>query len=558
MSKLIVNRIKNYLDKTFNGKIDISDLEKRPSDEQQKSFLSRALSAYALTIEAVASVDLASISITDGFDDNGIDAIYYDRVARTLWLVQSKFIENGTGGIDNGDVEKFAKGVKKLIDGNFTRFNGKVNDRKDEILEALDDSAVKIQILFAYTGKKLSSHNWDSINDLLEEQNDTEEVLFFTDFNIDKVYKGLETGVGRAPIIEDITISNWGHIDEPFKSYYGQITGVDLGLLWEKYGRRLFTENIRNFLGTSTVNDEIIKTIKTEPDNFIYFNNGITILCDSIKKKLIGGADKAIGAFTCNGIAVVNGAQTLGSIGSLHESNPEELSKVKVIVKFISLEDSPIGFGPRITVATNTQNKVEKKDFVSLDTEQARIKIELKLENIEYHYKRTDEKFVNDESNFSLEEVAFSLASLFDNVDYSTMVKKESGKLWEDVTKTPYTDLFNQNTSAQKIIKALKIYRYVSNTMNKMALTATEGRERSIYRYGNAFVSHIIFQKINKGILADSYPNFDNFLENDLPVIVEKYVNELKDVIEKEYPDAMIVYTLRNYTKCRQMKSLMK
>ncbi|MEG1023424.1 MAG: AIPR family protein [Flavobacterium sp.] len=556
MSKLIVNRIKNYLDKTFKDKIDISDFSKKSAEDQQKIFLSRALASYALTIDAMASVDIAGLAITDGFDDNGIDAIYYDRSARTLWLVQSKFIESGTGGIDNGDVEKFTKGVKKLIDGDFTRFNQKINDRKDEILEALDDSAVKIQILFVYTGKNLSSHNWDSINDLLKDQNDTEEVLFFTDFNIDKVYKGLETGVGKAPINEDITISNWGHIDEPFKSYYGQISGIDLGLLWEKYGRRLFTENIRNFLGTSTVNDEIIKTIKTEPDNFIYFNNGITILCDSIKKKPIGGSDKAIGAFTCNGIAVVNGAQTLGSIGSLHAINSEELSKVKVIVKFISLEDSPLGFGQRITVATNTQNKVEKKDFVSLDTEQARIKIELKLENIEYHYKRTDEKFVNDGSNFSLEEVAFSLASLFDNVDYSTTVKKESGKLWEDVTKAPYTDLFNQNTSAQKIIKALKIYRHVSNVMNKMAI-ASEGRERSIYRYGNAFVSHIIFQKMNKGILADSYPNFDSFLENELTGLVDKNINEVKNVIEREYPEAMIVYTLRNYTKCRQMKKIL-
>jgi hypothetical protein len=557
MSKLIVNRIKNYLDKTFKGKIDLSDLNPKSSDDdKQKNFFSRALAAYALTIEAIADVDIAGASITDGFDDNGIDAIYYDRSVKTLWVVQSKFIDSGTGGIDNGDVEKFAKGVKKLIDADFSRFNKKVNDRKDEILEALDDSTVKIQILFTYTGKQLSTHNWDSINDLLKEQNDTEEILFFTDFNIDKVYRGLETGVGVAPINEDITISNWGHIEEPFKSYYGQIAGTDLGLLWEKYGRRLFTENIRNFLGASTVNDEITKTIKTEPDNFIYFNNGITILCDSIKKKLLGGADKSIGAFTCNGISVVNGAQTLGSIGSLHSSNPDELSKVKVMVKFISLEESPAGFGQRITIATNTQNKVEKKDFVSLDSEQARIKIELKLENIDYHYKRTNEKFVADENNYLLEEVGYSLASLFDNVDYSTMVKKESGKLWEDVTKQPYIDLFNQNTSAQKIIKALKIYRYVSEKMDSMAWKV-DGRERSIYRYGNSFVTHIICQKINKGIWADSYPTFDNFFNNTLPSLADNYILQLKNAIETEYHDSMIVYVLRNYNKCRHLKTLM-
>ncbi|MBX2896801.1 MAG: AIPR family protein [Cyclobacteriaceae bacterium] len=557
MSKIIVNRIKSYLDKTFKDKIDLSDLVKVSDDDKQKNFLSRALAAYSLTIVAGTSILDAAIAVTDGFEDNGIDAIFLDRQSRNLWLVQSKFIENGAGGIDNGDVEKFTKGVKKLIDADFSRFNEKVKSKQEEIIEALYDASVKIQIIIAYTGKALSSHNKASINDLVIEHNDTEEILFFNDFNIDKAYKGLETGVGFAPINEDILISNWGHIEEPLKSYYGQINGTDLGILWEKYGRKLFTENIRNFLGMSSVNDEIVKTIKTEPDNFTYFNNGITILCNSIKKKPIGGSDKTIGAFTCNGISVVNGAQTLGSIGSLSATNPNELGKIKVLVKFISLEDSPAGFGQRITIATNTQNKVEKKDFVSLDGEQARIKLELKLENIDYHYKRTDEKVLSDDNNYLLEEVAFSLASLWENVDYSTLVKKESGRLWEDVTKPPYTDLFNPNISAQKIMKAVKIYRYVSNKMNELSLSA-EGREKSIYRYGNSFVSHIIFCKMPREILADTNTGFDQFYKNDLPGLAEKYIQALHEKIEDEYPDSMIVYVLRNYTKCRDLKSSIK
>ncbi|MEG1228934.1 MAG: hypothetical protein RSD71_09610, partial [Flavobacterium sp.] len=58
-------------------------------------------------------------------------------------------------------------------------------------------------------------------------------------------------------------------------------------------------------------------------------------------------------------------------------------------------------------------------------------------------------------------------------------------------------------------------------------------------------------------ILADSYPNFDSFLENELTGLVDKNINEVKNVIEREYPEAMIVYTLRNYTKCRQMKKIL-
>ena len=38
--------------------------------------------------------------------------------------------------------------------------------------------------------------------------------------------------------------------------------------------------------------------------------------------------------------------------------------------------------------------------------------------------------------------------------------------------------------------------------------------------------------------------------------ILEEYIKKLKDIIEKEYPDSMIVYILRNYTKCRKIKEL--
>lgn len=557
MSTLTIRRITSFLDKTFKDKIDLSNLHSKVSEiDKQKQYRSRAFAAYSLTVIALSDVEDAVNSITDGYDDNGIDAIYYDKSTKNLWIVQSKFSETGTGGIDNGDIEKFAKGVKKLINADFNSFNQRIKDRQDEILNALDDASVKIQILLAYTSKKLSSHNLSSINDLLKEQNDTEELLIFNDFNIEKAYKGLESGINSAPINEDFFISNWGFIEEPYKSYYGQINGEDLGALWEKYGRRLFAKNIRNFLGTSNVNDGIINTIKNEPSNFIYFNNGITILCEDIKKKPIGGNEKSIGAFTCNGISIVNGAQTFGAIGSFVNDTDVDLGKVKVFVKFISLEGSPEGFGERITIATNTQNKVDKKDFVSLDKEQARISTELKLEGINYHFKRTDEKIIPDDENYLLEEVTFSLASLWENVDYSTIVKKQSGKLWENVQEKPYIDLFNTNTSVIKIIKSVRIYRLITEKMRKLS-NISNGRTRSINRYGNSFVSHIVFQTMDKKYWSDTYNSFDVFFNNELDTLIDYTIENLHNKIENEYPESMIVYVLRNTTKCRYLKELM-
>ncbi len=556
MSILKVSHIKAHLEKNFRGKIDLTDIQNRPQADIDKNFLSRALAAYALTIVAVATIEDAAKSIVDGFDDNGIDAIYFDTSSKNLWLVQSKYIENGTSGIDNGDVEKYTKGVKNLIDSKFSRFNKKVQKRQQEILDALQDATVKIQVLFCYTGKKLSTHNEASINDLIEELNDNSDLVKFNDFNIDKAHKGLVVGLNSEPINEDIIISNWGYIDEPYKSYYGQINGAALGELWLKYGRRLFTENIRSFLGTSEVNDEIVKTIRTEPNNFIYFNNGITILCESIKKKPISGSDRNLGAFECEGLSVVNGAQTLGSIGSLTDIPTIDLSNIKVFVKFISLEGSPEGFGQRITVATNTQNKVDKKDFVSLNAEQERIKIDLKLENIDYHFKRSDEKIIPDDTNYILEEVAFSLAALWEDVTLTTTVKKASGKLWEDVQNKPYIDIFNSTISARKIMKAVKIYRFITNKMKTLSYDS-EGRQRSVYLYGNTFVSHIIFQRLPKQYLADSSPDFENFYNNELETKTNECLTELENLIETHYPDAMIGFIFRNYSKCRDLKALM-
>lgn len=133
MSKLHVNHIKSFLENTFSEFIDIADLSKKCKEEQHKNMLSRALAAYAISILAPCSAEIASKSIIDGYDDNGVDAIFFDKVTKSIWIVQSKFIESGNGGIDNGDVLKFIAGMHDLIDLRFDRFNEKIKVMSNDI-----------------------------------------------------------------------------------------------------------------------------------------------------------------------------------------------------------------------------------------------------------------------------------------------------------------------------------------------------------------------------------------------------------------------------------------
>ena len=70
---------------------------------------------------------------------------------------------------------------------------------------------------------------------------------------------------------------------------------------------------------------------------------------------------------------MVNGAQTVGVLGKALATSKAELEKAKVLVKLISLEKCPEGYELDITRATNNQNRVEKKDFISLDPKQEAI-----------------------------------------------------------------------------------------------------------------------------------------------------------------------------------------
>lgn len=59
-------------------------------EQHYKNRLSRSLAAFAIANLADLTPPQAAHSIINGGDDNGIDAIYFDRVNNRLWLVQAK------------------------------------------------------------------------------------------------------------------------------------------------------------------------------------------------------------------------------------------------------------------------------------------------------------------------------------------------------------------------------------------------------------------------------------------------------------------------------------
>ena len=554
MSRIQVNHIKTALDNLFTDKIDLSDISSSKPEDVKKQFYSRALAAYSLHIIAFAPIIEAAKSVTDTFDDNGIDAIYYDEQHNILYVVQSKMIDEGNGEPDTGEMRKFLDGITDLIEEKYERFNSKIQSKLPIIKDAFNDSQIKLNIILAYTGKGFAIHNQRIISDLTEFLNDSTEWAFFTDFNLKFAHDSINTVLAGKPIESELTLSNWGTVDEPHIAYYGQLSAYELATLWKNHRRKLFTENIRNFIGLSEINSSILSTIENEPENFIYFNNGVTILCNSVTPLPAKTLGKTTGVFNCKGLTIINGAQTVGSLGIALDRFPDKLEKCKVFIRLIPLENSPEHFGNRITIASNTQNKIEKRDFVTLDPLQQNIRTELLLSNINYHYKRTAEVIPYDEKNCTLEEATVALACSMAETKYAVTAKREIGRLWDDINKPPYKDLFNESLKVHKLWRCIKVYRSVSKYLNELKSTKT-GRERSIYTYGNYFIINSIINNIPTDMLMNPNSDFEKFYNENLSELISRFTSKVVRVTEANYPSALIHQLFRNYTKCNDLKT---
>src|SRR5437763_801135 len=133
MSELHVRQIKAALEKHLASLVDVSDLANRPAQEQATGFLSRAQLAFVFSYLSGVPADVAAAAITDGFGDNGIDGALYNPADRVLYIGQSKWRQDGTGSIDRGEIQKFIKGFRDLINARWERFNQKMQPKAADI-----------------------------------------------------------------------------------------------------------------------------------------------------------------------------------------------------------------------------------------------------------------------------------------------------------------------------------------------------------------------------------------------------------------------------------------
>ena len=557
MSNLKMVRIQAKIDELFKELVDLSDV-KNP-DEKVNKFYSRSLAALAIVMQCGVEYDIAAQSITDGYHDLGIDAVYNDTAQKKLILVQSKWRKDGLGSISQEEASTFTEGVARVINFDLTGCNAKLSAKQSEITDALRDMNYQIEIVYCHTGNQgMNEYASRALNSLLNQVNedDSTELLTFTEIKLQDIYEYLANGqINESIVLNDVLISNWGSVDAPFKAYYGTIQVSAVGEWYNQYGNQLFAKNIRYYKGSTEVNQGIKEVLKTQPEKFFYYNNGIKLLCKKITKKLPYSTGNNVGLFALEGVSLVNGAQTTGVIGAVCLENPELIESAKVFVQMIDLGDAENDQAVQITKLSNTQNRIDSKDFVALGPQQDRLRMELNLAGIQYLYK-SGSKLDDPVHQISLDEAIVSQACTLDDLSIVALVKRNIGALTENIDRPPYKLLFNGATNSFAMYNGVQVLRSVDFYIKQNEPTET-GRKRLVLIHGNRFLLHLLLQKVK---IIDGYDT--TYLDNAvIDEIVQTNFNELWNnifsVMQAKYPEAYPAHIFKNVGRLKELVTLL-
>ncbi|MDH2374174.1 AIPR family protein [Cobetia sp. 3AK] len=225
-------------------------------------------------------------------------------------------------------------------------------------------SISKVKVIFVTNGDyrgRMDSGRLESIGD-------KEVELSIWDLKRLKAFE--EQGQSRAELVIDFGSDYGGALpilpipvqNEEYPSYLAVIPGDKLAEIYAKWGARLLESNVRSFLqARNKINRGIRDTIKTTPEMFLSYNNGLSVTAESVKvNKTESGYELA----QAENLQIVNGGQTTASLHAALKDSSEELKRVHVQMKLtIVPKEASEEIVPKISEFANSQNKVNAADF---------------------------------------------------------------------------------------------------------------------------------------------------------------------------------------------------
>lgn len=539
----------------YESLLPLSDVASAAEEHKSMVTKTRGLAAFALQ-SVLTDVDAATcaLHVTDGSGDNGIDALYVDLQDKKIYVVQSKWHDNGTGSVGLGDMRNTAAGLRDLTEERFDRFSDRFSAIFPQVEQALSDPQVTFTLIIAVTGPSSFATPVQSvIDDALQEMNEISDMLTVRVLGLAELHQIVREGGQSAKIDMEVSLEEWGAIGLPYSAFYGLIDGATVAGWYQQFGGRLFDDNLRKALGHTPVNASLVETLNAEPQHFWYYNNGITALCESVNKLPRGGASRASGDFAVKGLSIVNGAQTVSSLATGFRSGEANLGAVRVWLRLISLEGCPPDFATEVTRATNTQNVVEGRDFLSLDPTQQRLQDDLRLSLGKHYAFKRGEPTPDLADGCTVSEAIVAIACAHPDSNFAVLAKSAVGRL-EDRRNRFYARLINDKTTAYEVWQTVSLFRDVELALANLR-KSSQGKGKAVATQGTRMIAHIVLRKIKQDYDLREAITDNNWtaLAVTIPNRTETALDRLQKHIESGYANNYVTSLFKNAAKCGQI-----
>ena len=456
---------------------------------------------------------------TDGFNDNGIDAINFEdaeeKVVHFFFFLFPSSVSSMTNGISQSDVQTIFNGFDSFT-GNDEKFNllewNEILKEKRIEYEKNDVYKFKIWII-----KYSSSTINEKINNLVSKQKTDYENITGNSLEVD-----IMTASKIALLYENNIRDKWCDFklkykkslnpfsDDISKVYSGYVSLLDVYITFNSIKDKVFEGNVRYLNPNSKINDGIKETLSTEERQFFHLlNNGVTIFCKQCNDNTTNDF------FDIKNGTIINGAQTVGTIinylESLTDDKRDTYKDQFLFFRIVQVNDHK-EIMDKMVYTLNTQNEMKSSysisNEVSLKILQKRFNEEtkyfLELKNNEFNFfKETHpdtKKMLKDK--IDIETLVQVVTAYYDIGRLANIAKNNKGTLFEKdnikkiIEKLDFEnskDIYEKYLNLMNIIKAYRSYRKNSENRNILEVLSIKEEEIDAYRFLNTGNFLILF-----------------------------------------------------------------
>jgi hypothetical protein len=356
-TKLSTNEFKSTLQTQLENTAKEYDLDFSSENGRGRSF---QYWVGGITLAAEDNLDTDIMDAALYSKDLGADLVFEDEANKFMLIAQCKYV-SPLKPVDESAINDFFHRHEHYLDRRWVQQHGSeyaasaLGDYTDHIADGW-----KIEYRFVTPGQA-TERIQEIVGHCQAEYSSSDLRIECTlyDFGVLKDYYvrslSLEESI-PAEISIDLPEGKFFAKDSPYPTIVGVLKGNSLRSLYLQHKQSLYAWNIRGYLGNRGINHEISDTAHYAPNDFFYFNNGVSAVCTDF---WLDGNQ-----LTAQNMQIINGAQTVSSLAS-----QDPRSEIEVLFRLTKTKSvkTDKGLNHEIIKYNNSQNAIKLSDFRSND-----------------------------------------------------------------------------------------------------------------------------------------------------------------------------------------------